>query len=161
MSKMIPRESIDAFRQQVDVSLDMYGIDCVLYIPTNVSYVASEHKDIFAVPADLSYISYDAKVFIEWGVSVYRLKQLGIFMEDMLPIVSWFPNFAIAKEGSEFGTSVAIDVIKRSYFTVNPEFIPGNYVGIEAFEVVNPVVKGIHDAILVQGWSIVPRRVKK
>jgi hypothetical protein len=161
MSKMIPQESIDAFRQQVDVTLSMYGIDCVLYLPTDVSYAASEKKDVFAIPADLTFISYAAQVFIEWGVSVYRLKQLGLFVEDMLPIVAWFPNHAIAREGSEIGTEVAIDVIKRSYFTVSPEFIPGNYVGSEAFEVVNPTVKGIHDAVLVQGWSIVPRRIRK
>ena len=161
MSNMIPRETIDALRHQVNVSLDNYGIDCVLYIPTGSSYAESEKKDVFSVPADLTYISYDAKVFIEWGVSVYRLKQLGIYMEDMLPILAWFPNLAMAREGSEIGTNVAIDVIRRSYFTVTPEFIPGNYVGSEAFEVINPIVKGIHDAILVQGWSIVPRRIKK
>lgn len=161
MSRMIPRETIDALRIQVNVSLDNYGIDSILYLPTSVSYVASEKKDVFAVPADLTYTTYDCKVFIEWGVSVYRLKQLGLYTEDMLPIVAWFPNVAIGREGSEIGAEVAIDVIRRSYFTVSPEFIPGNYVGSEAFEVVNPVVKGIHDAILVQGWSIVPRRIKK
>jgi len=158
---MIPRETIDALRHQVNVSLENYGISCVLYIPTNASYSTSERKDVFAVPGDLSYSLYDASVFIEWGVSVYRLKQLGLYTEDMLPIVAWFPNVATAREGSEIGTEVAIDVIRRSYFTVSPEFIPNDYVGSEAFEVVNPAVKGMHDAILVQGWSIVPRRVKK
>lgn len=161
MSKMIPRRSIDAFRKQVNVSLDVYGIDCILYLPTNASYAESEKKDIFAVPQDLDYVAHDCKVFIEWNVSTYRLKQLGLYFEDTLPIVAWFPNVAILREGSNSGTEVPIDVIRRSYFTVTPEFIPGNYVGSEAFEVVNPAVKGIHDAILVQGWSIVPRRIKK
>lgn len=161
MSKMIPRETIDTLRHQVDVSLENYGIVCQLYIPTDVSYAASERKDVFATPDDLTYKSYTANVSIEWSVSTYRLKQLGIYTEDMLPILAWFPNIAIAKDGSEAGLEVAIDVIRRSYITVTPEFIPNDYVGVEAFEVVNPVIRGMHDAILVQGWSIVPRRVEK
>ena len=161
MSKMIPRETIDAIRKQVNVSLDMYGIDCVLYIPTNASYAESEKKDVFATPADLTYVSYDAKVFMDWSVSAYRLKQLGIYTEHMVPILAWFPNVATAREGSEIGAEVSLDVTRRSYFVVEPEFIPNNYVGSESFEVVNQVVKGMHDAILVQGWSAVPRRIKR
>ncbi len=161
MSKLIPRESIDAFRKFVNVTLDNYGISCNLYIPTVSSYNFAETLDVFATPQDLSYDHFRATVFVEWGVSVYRLKKLGIFAEDMLPIVAWFSNVAIAADGSDSGEEVPIDVHKKSYFTVEPEFIPDNYRGSEAFEVVSPVVKGMHDAVLLQGWSIAPRRVKK
>ncbi len=161
MSKMIPRSSIDAFRKQVNVTIDTFGVSCDLYIPTVSSYNASETLDIFSTPHDLSYDHYISSVFVEWGVSVNRLKKLGVFTEGMLPIVAWFSNVAVMVDDSNSGEEVPIDVHRRSYFVIEPEFIPDNYKGTEAFEVVNPVIKGMHDAVLVQGWSIVPRRIKK
>jgi hypothetical protein len=158
---MIPRESIDAFRKFVNVTLSNYGISCDLYVPTTSSYNTAETLDVFAVPQDLSYDHFQAMVFVEWGVSAYRLKKLGVFTEDALPIVAWFSNVATAADGSDSGEEVPLDVHKKSYFTVEPEFIPDNYKGSESFEVVNPVIKGMHDAILLQGWLIAPRRVKK
>lgn len=159
MSLMIPRESIDALRRQVDVTLANYGIDCILYVPSVASYNEAEKLDAFTVPEDLDYIRYQAKVFIEFGASVHRLKKLGLYTENMVPIVAWWGNTAVVLDGSAAGTTVALDVCKRSWFTIDPEFIPNDYVGSEAFEVVDPVVKGIHDAIILQGWSIVPRRI--
>lgn len=161
MSKMIPRELVDTLRAQVDVSLDSYGIPCVIYIPTNVSVVSAEKKDVFATVLDLEYVSYDSVVFVEWGASVYRLKKLGLYVENMLPILAWFPNFAIVREGSNSGEKVAVNLIRRSYFVVNPEFIPNNYQGTECLELVNPAIKAMHDAVIFQGWSVVPRRIKK
>ncbi len=161
MSKMIPRETIDVFRHQVDVSLDNYGISCTLYIPTNTSYDDAEKLDVFAKPSDYEFISYSAKVFIEWQPSVYRLKKLGMFVEGNLPILAWFGNKATALEGSQIGQEVDIDIVKQSYFEINPEYIPSNFIGADQFEVINPIIKGIHDAVILQGFSIAPRRIKK
>jgi hypothetical protein len=158
---MIPRESIDVLRNQVEVTLANYGIDCTLYIPTNTSWDSAKRKDVFETPSDYEYVSYSAKVFIEWGVSVNRLKKLGVFVEGMLPILAWFGNRATAIDGSDAGIEVDIDIIIQSYFTIEPEFIPSNYQGLEAFEIVNQTVKAIHDAEIFRGFSIAPRRIKK
>jgi hypothetical protein len=160
MSRMLPRRSIDVFRQQVDVSLGMYGIDCHLFIPTNTSYNEAEKLDVFAVANNYDYLEYSAKVFIEWSPNTYKLKKLGLFTEDSIPILVWFGNKAVAVGGSEAGEEVDIDIVLHSYFTIEPEYIPNNYKGTESFELVNFVVKHMHDAILVQGYLVVPRRIK-
>jgi hypothetical protein len=157
---MIPQEVVDVLRNQVDVSLDNYGISCTLYLPTNTSYDTAEKLDVFAEPEDLSFTSYSAKVFIEWQPTAYRLKKLGLFVEGNLPILAWFGNKATALDGSEAGQEVDVDIVRLSYFTINPEFIPNNYIGVEQFEILNPIIKGMHDMVIMQGYSIAPRRIK-
>ena len=154
MSNMIPRETIDALRIQNNVVIDNYGIECALYIPSNDTTV--EKLDIYAKPSDRTYTQYTAKVFIEWNPSAYRLKKLGVFTEDLLPMLVWFSNKATNSEDDE----VDVDIIIGSYFTITPEFIPNNEEGLEGFEIVNNVVKGMHDAIILKGFSAVPRRVQ-
>lgn len=158
-TRMLPRETVDVLRSYVDIALDAVGMDCTLYIPTNASYSEAEKLDIYAVPGDYEHLSYSAKIFIEWSPSLYRLKKLGLFTEDSLPILCWFGNKATALEGSETGTEVAIDVILRSYFEIEPEFIPSNYLGIEQFELVNVASKGMQDCLIRKIYSVVPRRV--
>jgi len=157
MSRMIPRETIDALRHQVNVSLDNYGIDCTLFIPTTTSYDAAEKLDVFSKPSDYSYIEYSAKVFIEWNPSTYRLKKLGVFVEDSIPILAWFGNKAVDQEGE----SVDVDIVLHSYFEISPEFIPDNQQVTQQFEIVNIIVKGLHDAVIRKGYVIVPRRVQQ
>jgi hypothetical protein len=159
-SRMIPRESIDVLRDYVDIALDAIGIDCTLYIPTNTSFAGAEKKDIYAVPTDYEYIPYSAKVFINWTPNIWKLKKLGLFLEDQLPILCWFGNKATALDGSEAGSVVAVDVCIHSYFEITPEFIPKNYKGIEQFEIVNMASKGMQDAMIRQIYSCVPRRVQ-
>jgi len=159
-SRMIPRESIDVLRGYVDIALDAIGIDCTLYIPTNTSFAVAEKKDIYAVPADYEYISYTAKIFIDWTPNIWKLKKLGLFLEDTLPILCWLGNKATALEGSEVGTEVTIDVCIRSYFRIEPEFIPEKYMGVEEFEIVNVASKKMQDALIRQIFSAVPRRVE-
>lgn len=151
---MIPRETIDVMRNFVDVSLDNYGIDCTLYIPSNATTV--EKLDIYAKPSDWTYTEYTAQVFIEWNPSAYRLKKLGVFTEDLLPMLVWFSNKATDESDDE----VDVDIIIGSYFTITPEFIPSNQEGLEGFEIVNNVIKGMHDAVILKGFSAVPRRVR-
>ena len=93
-TRMFPRESIDVLRDYVDIALDAIGIDCTLFIPNAASYNTAEKLDIFATPADLNFDSYSAKVFIHWNPSMYKLKKLGLFTEDSLPILVWFGNKA-------------------------------------------------------------------
>jgi len=159
-TRMLPRETIDVLRDYVDIALDAIGMDCTLYIPTNTTYGEAEKLDVFAKPSDYSYLSYSAKVFIQWNPSLYKLKKLGLFTEDALPILVRFGNKATALEGSNVGTIVSIDVSLKSYFRVEPEFIPGNYEGVEEFELVNVASKGMQDAVIRKVYSAVPRRVQ-
>ena len=157
---MLPRASIDVLRNFVDISLDAIGMDCTLYIPTDTSYAEAEKLDVFAKPSDYEHLSYSAKVFIQWNPSIYKLKKLGLFTEDVLPILVWFGNRATSLEGSDAGTLVSIDVSIRSYFEIEPEFVPGNYEGVEQFEIINVASKGMQDAIIRKIYSAVPRRVQ-
>jgi len=135
-------------------------MDCTLYIPTNTSYATAEQLDVFAKPSDYSYSSYTAKVFIQWSPSLYKLKKLGLFTEDVIPILVRFGNKATALDGDNVGTVVSMDVTLKSYFEIEPEFIPGNFEGAEQFEIVNVASKGMQDAIIRKIYSAVPRRVQ-
>lgn len=158
MSRMIPRETIDCLRHQVDISLDNYGIDCTLYIPTVDSSNTAEKLDVFATPNDYKpYVEYSAKVFIEWNPSTYRLRKLGVFVEDSIPILAWFGNKAVNQDKEK----VDIDIILRSYFEIPLEFIPENRQASQQFEIVNNIVKGMHDAVIRKGYVIVPRRMQQ
>jgi hypothetical protein len=160
MSRMIPRESIDVLREYVDISLTSYGIDCTLYIPTNTSYAVAEKLDVFATPSDYSFLSYSAKVFIQWTPNIWRLKKLGLFTEGQVPILAYFPNKVIALEGSEAGSEVEVDIVKTSYIKILPEYIPEDQKGVEEFEVVNVGTPNMQDAVITKLYSLVPRRVK-
>ena len=161
MSKMIPRETIDALRHQVNVTLDNFGIDCHLFIPTTSSYNDGEEDGPFSVPGDLEYTEYTTRVFIEWGASVYRLKKLGLFVEGMLPLIAHFGTKATAVSGSEAGEEVDVDIFQRCYFTITPEFIPNDYEGIESFEIVNRAIPEMHDAAIRGTFSLAPRRTEE
>lgn len=160
MSRMLPRGLVDALRVQVNVSMANYGQSCVLYIPTIASYTEAEKSDIFAKPSDIEYISYNSLVFIEWLPTTYRLKKLGLFTEDNLPIIVWFGTKATALGGSIIGTEVDVDITKQSYFRISTEYVPDNYVGVTEFEIVNPSIKGMQDMEILKCFSAVPRRIK-
>lgn len=160
MSKLIPRETIDVLRKHVNIALDSVGIPCTLYIPTTAALTAVEGFDIFEKPSDLSYLSYTSDCFIVWNPSMYRLKKLGIFVEGELPILVWLPLKATALEGSQAGQEVDVDVVQRSYIRINPEFVPGNVTDPQEFDVVDVVIKGTHDAVVLKGAKCVPRRIK-
>lgn len=161
MSKLIPRRTIDAIRQIVNVALDVAGIDCTLYIPTVTSYNAAELEDVYSGPSDYTYLSYSTTVFLDWKPTTHRLKKLGLYTEDSLPILAWFPYNATVLEGSDAGTVIEVDPNLKSYFRIAPEFVPDDYEGIEEFQLVNVSVTGIHDAALTRVYSIAPRRVRK
>jgi len=161
MSRMIPRESIDVLRDYVDVSLLAYGIDCTLYIPTNVSYDDAEKLDVFATPEDYEYIAYSAKVFIDWNPHIWKLKRLGLYTEDQVPILAYFGNKATVLEGSNAGEEVEIDIPIHSYIKIEPEYIPNDQKDIDEFEIVNVGTPNMQDAIIYKVYSLVPRRVQQ
>lgn len=152
MSKMIPRRSVDALRAQVNVSLDLYGIDCDLYIPTNLA--TTEKLDIYQEPSDYEFIHYTSKVFIEWNPNIYRLKAKGLYVDGELPIMVYFPYTAV----NDSDNTVNVDILRHSYFSIDPEYIPDNFTGNEEFELVDIVAHKFHDAVIVKQFKAVPRR---
>jgi hypothetical protein len=145
----------------VNVALDIAGIDCTLYIPTNVSHGVAEKLDVWDTPADLTYLSYTSTVFLNWSPNTKLLKKLGLYVEGTTPILARFPFVATPLTGSDAGVEKEVDIIVKSYFRIAPEFVPSDYTGIEDFEVVNIGTESIHDAVLTQIYSVAPRRVTR
>ena len=149
---MIPRESIDAFRNFNDVSLDNYGFDVDLYVPTNLKDM--ESSDIYREPEDYEFDHYTAKIFIQWNPSVYRLKQLGIYVENELALIVRLPNQCL----NDSDVEVDVDILKGSYVKVALKYIPGNLQKYSEFELVDQIIKHAHDAVIIKAWKAVPRR---
>lgn len=148
MSRMIPQQIVDALRQQVDISVDLYGIDCTLYIPTNLN--TTELLDVYATPADVTYEEYSTQVWIEWSQNKHKLRRLGLYFEDDVPVVAWFKNKI---DGN------SVDILVGSYFRVSTQFTPDN-VDSDAFDLVEVVLPNMHDAEITKFFKIAPRRVK-
>lgn len=162
MSKLIPRRTIDAIRNMMDVVLDIAGISCTLYIPTSTTLNTAEKLDVWSHHSDLSYISYSAMVYVDWKPKITRLRKLGLFKKDStLPVIARFGNKATPLTGSLAGTAIEVDIHKQSYFTIAPEYIPNDFAGVEEFEVVDIAIDAFHDAALKKVYSIAPRRVKR
>jgi len=155
-SRQIPQETVDALRQHLDVVLKAVGIPCTLHIPTDASYATAEKKDIFSSPEDYSYTPYTANCWIEWNPSTYRLKKLGLFTEESLPILVWFGHTAV----NQSQQVVNVDIIQHSYFVLDAQYVPANYTEDEEFEIVNVGVRGMHDAMVLKSYSAAPRRKK-
>ena len=152
MSKMIPRRSIDALRKAVNVSLDNYGINCDLYVPNNLS--VTETYDIYQKPGDYTFDHYVTTVFINWNPNIYRLKAKGLYVDGELPIIVYFPYRAT----NDSSNVVEVDILRHSYFVIEPEFIPDNYEGLEEFSIVDIIADKFHDAVVVKSFKAVPRR---
>jgi hypothetical protein len=149
MSKMIPQETVDVMRKFVNVSVDIYGIDCELHIPTNLDTV--EQYDVYQKPADFAYQTFNTLVWIEWAPNKHRLRKLGLFIEDETPMIAWFKYVEGLSD---------LDIKIGSWFTINPQYIP-NDIDAEEFEVVDILVPGMHDAVITKMFKIAARRVKQ
>ena len=152
MSHMLPRETVDCLRTQVNVSLDLYGIDCDLYVPNNLA--TTETYDIYQEPGDYTYDHYTTKVFIQWNPNIYRLKAKGLYVDGELPIIVRLPYTATDDDGE----TVAVDILRHSYISIEPEYVPSNYEGLEEFELVDIIVDKFHDKVVVKSFKAVPRR---
>lgn len=152
MSKMIPRNLIDALRQHHDISIDICGFECDLYIPTNM--VDVEPLDAYVETEDYEYIHYMGMVFIEWKPSVYRLKKLGIFVEGESPLIVKVKRTAI----DDNGETVDVDVIVGSYIKPPIEYIPDNKVKLATFDLTEMIIPKAHDAAIITSWKATARR---
>lgn len=144
MSRIIPQATINALRNFVDISVEIYGIDCKLFVPVNSTTI--EANDAYTIPTDIQFKVSQTKVFIEWSPDTKRLRKLGIFTEDTIPLIVWFKN----TPSLPMGSFVKVDI----------QYIPGNFSDSDEFEVTDTLIKGMHDAVILQGYKAVPRRVK-
>jgi len=145
MSNQLPSRTIEFFRNILDLSIDTYGIDCDLYIPTNLT--AQEGNDMYTAPADITYKHYERqKVWIDWATKdLVKLRKLGLVAEDELPIIAHFKNFP--------------EVLLGSYIQISSNYVPDSY-DTDQFEIVNPLIQSMHDAEVYKAFKIAPRRAK-
>lgn len=155
---MIPRRTVDVLRANHNTSIDIYGIDCSLYIPTNLNTI--ENMDLYHNPDDYAFDAYSCLVWIEFSPDSKRLRKLGIFAEDETPMICRFPTEAtIVSEDTDNGDTEDIDVPIGAYFKVSMEYVPSSVSDTDEFEVVDIRLGNAHDAILSKIYVIAPRRV--
>lgn len=147
MSRLLPQQTVDALRQYSQIAVDLHGIDCELFIPKKEHIDQQEELDIYdesPAPSDIEYDLFQTKVFIEWSPNIYALRRRGIYVEDQKPIVAWFdPTLAI---------------VRKAWFRIQLEFIPKDRFSTDEFEIVEHVVRALHDATVVNSFLISPRR---
>lgn len=147
MSKILPYETIAAYRNAHNVVLGVYGIDVTLYLANNLTDV--ENLDAYQTQDDITYTSISTQVFIDWKPSQNKLRKLGLYNEGDLPILCHIPN--------------SIDVPIKSYLKIPVQFLPQNSSGdqtvVNEFEIVNRAIPHIHNIEIFQTYSIVPKRI--
>jgi hypothetical protein len=145
MSKMIPSATVDVLRNNNDISVDIYGIACTLYIPTNMDTV--ENLDAYEQPDSYEYTEYtDQLVVLLWSPNTKQLRKLGVFTEDDIPLLCWFKN--------------SPEVINRSYIKIPLQYIPKEY-DTDEFTVAETIIRGMHDKVALKCYKAVPRRTKE
>lgn len=145
MSGLIPRRVIDVVRTFNNVGVALYGIECTLFVPTNLTDL--EPDDIYAATADVQYKQYNCvKVWIEWFVpKLHRLRKLGVFAEAETPIIARFQNQP--------------EVITNSYIKIKSQYIPGRF-DTDEFEIVDTLMLNMYDAEVYRYYKLAPRRKK-
>lgn len=152
MSDLVPRETIDALRHQFDLAVQKAGFDCDLYIPTNLDDI--EDLDIFQTNNDVEYEHYTCRIFVHWKPSIYRLKKLGVYVEDESPILVKFERSGVNDDGE----TVELNILKDSYVSVPLEYMPEDFAKRSEFDLVDIIIPHAHDAVIVHGWKAVARR---
>lgn len=145
MSRLLPQQVIDLVKTFNDLAIGLIGIDCTLYIPTNLT--ALESNDMYASTADVAYRTWsNQQIWIEWsGKNVQRLRKLGVFTENEVPILARFKNTP--------------EVILGSYIKLPVQYIPETY-NTDEFEVVDIIVNNTYDNEIYRWYKLAARRAK-
>lgn len=140
---ILPIETINAYRKNLDMIIEIYGIACDIFIPKNTE--VREKLDIYNESPDLKFEDpIPTKIWIEWNPTMKRLRNLGVFTDDEnLPIIAFVR---------------ADHMIKRNaYFKLNLNYDVGENQA-EEFEFVDRLVRKAYDATIIEAWKIAPRR---
>jgi len=143
MGRLIPQESIEAFRQFNNLSVENFGIDCQLFVVNDTTRM--EPNDVYSKVTDATYCASQTQVFIDWRPDHKMLRKFGLFTEGELPIICWFKNNP--------------DVVLGSYIKIDMQYVPKNF-DRDEFEIVDVLIRGIYDAIVLNAYKLAPRRVK-
>ena len=145
MSGIIPQRLISVLKTFNDFGVQIYGIDCTLYVPTNLTDL--EPDDIYTSPSDVTYQTFrNVKVWIEWFVKdLHRLRKLGVFAENEAPIIAKFKNVP--------------EVTINSYIKLESQYIPGSY-DTDEFEVVDVLMRNMYDNEIYRYFKLAPLRRK-
>lgn len=146
---LIPDETVNTLRSFNDLAVELYGIDCTVYVAMNLNELPG--LDMYLVKEDINYYEYlNQKVWVEWAPkNMERLRKLGVFAQDEAPILAWFkmrPDLTI-------GT-------KSSYVKIPVRYIPDNYSSTDEFEIVNINMPGIYSSEIYRCYKLAPRREK-
>ena len=145
MSLLIPKQTVDLLRTFNNISIGMFGIKCDLYVANNLT--AQESDDIYLSPSNLIFTEYlDQDIWIEWKPDQVRLRKLGIFNENNLPILAWFSN--------------TVELTLRSYIKVPERYIPNTF-DTDYFEISNIMLKNPYDSEIYRCYSLTPLRNKQ
>jgi len=161
MSLMIPAATIAVLRKQNNVSVDLWGIACDLYIISNSDEYSDdgsfeiETDDIYGNDGEYEYTHYTTKVWIDWSPNMYRLRALGLYSEGELPILARFSTQAI----DDAGDTVDVDILEKSYIKIDMNYVPASAGNYDEFEI-NAIMTGYkHDATVAKQFKLAPRRV--
>lgn len=145
MSSLLPDETINVFRSFNDMIIGLIGIQCDLYVPTNLTSLESD--DAYASPTELLFTPYpNQSVWVTWfEKNVHRLRKLGTFAEGETPIIARFAN------------TPAITL--HSYIKVPVRYIPGTFDTTE-FEVVDVLMTNTYNAEIYRYAKLAPLRRK-
>ena len=145
MSSILPQSTVDALRKYVETAVRIYGIECDLFVPANFSDI--DLGNPYIKTQDWQYTQKKSRVYIEWAPSIPRLKKLGIFVEGEVPMIAWL--------------SYQPDTCIGSYIRVPIQYVPRSVADTDEFDIVEPLVRGMHDAVVVSCFKITARRVKR
>lgn len=145
MSGIIPIRTVDTIRTFSDLAVDLFGITCTLYVPSNLT--ALEPNDAYTAPTDIVYTKHtQVPVWVEWfAKDIVKLRKLGIFSENELPMTAWFKSEP--------------EVVIQSYIKVESRFIPNKY-DTDEFEIVDVILVNTYDSEVYRRYKIAPRRAK-
>ena len=151
---LLPQRMVNGFRQFSDLSVEAYGMPCVLYIPSNLTTVLV--NDVYTKPSDYTFTKYDTKVWIEWSPNKYQLSKLGMYTENELPMLAYFSNVL----RTAFQSYDDLDITIGSYFTIDIQYITQFDKITNEFDIVDVRALGMRDKLALKVFKIVPRRVK-
>lgn len=144
---LLPQETIDVYRDTIDRVVDVYGFEVELYVPLPNVVEQRETLDIYQERPNDNTEHFKnpikTRVFVEWKPDMKRLRRFGIFTEDALPIVAWFKSIP--------------ELTRNAYIKVALNYSKGEW-GTDEFELVDCLIKNSYNAVVVQCWSIAPRR---
>lgn len=141
MSNILPKRSVDSLKASIDTAVRILGVDCKLWVPQNFESI--ENQDVYKDPSTLQTNMYNTKVLLDWKGDRSRLRKLGIFTEENIPMVCIFYS--------------CIPVIIESYFTIDFRLVPGT-ISTEKFTVVESLNRYMHDMEILKVFRFAPFR---